>query len=145
MKSMSLSDVGHVLVCGGKCCKKESKALRKALSKAAEATKGKVMVLKASGLECGDKGPAVVVWPNGILFQGAADSDVATILAAAGWEAPAPKPKKDGKSAKKKAVKTKGDEKAKKAKKPEAAGKAAKAEKKPAKTAKKPAKAVKGA
>jgi hypothetical protein len=130
MKSMSLSDVGHVLVCGGKCCKKESKVLRKALSKAAVATNGKVVVLKASGFECGDKGPSVVVWPNGILFQGASDSDVATILAAAGWEAPAEKPEKDGKPAKKKAGKVKGIERAKK---PEVSAKTAKAERKPAK------------
>jgi (2Fe-2S) ferredoxin len=88
MKSSSLSGVSHVLVCGGKSCKKDSKGFRKALAKAAEVTGGTVQVLKTSCLGGCENGPVVVVWPRGISFQGAAVSDVPEILAATGWVIP---------------------------------------------------------
>ncbi len=147
MKSISLSEVGHVLVCGEKSCKKESKALRKALATAAEETKGRVLVLKASSVGCGEKGPAVVVWPKGILFEGAVVSDVAAILAAAGWEAPYVNPVPAAAPEKKKTKKTtpaSKPTKSVKVVKPEKATKAAKPSVKPekAKKAQKKPKAV---
>lgn len=133
MKSKLLSNVSHVLVCGDKSCKKESKGLRKALAKASEETQGRVLVLKTACLGCSAKGPAVVVWPKGICFQEATTSDVAAILAAAGWTAPAVSPSEGGgkpikkkavKPIEKKAVKTAVVEKAKKTKRPAKAEKA---------------------
>jgi (2Fe-2S) ferredoxin len=88
MKSSSLSDVSHILVCGGKSCKKDAKGLRKALEKAVEGTCGAILVLKTPCLGCCAEGPMVVVWPKGVSFQEAAVSDMAEIIAATGWVIP---------------------------------------------------------
>ena len=85
MKSKSLSEVSQILVCGGKPCKKDSKALRKAIAKAAEKTKDAVLVVKTACLGCCEEGPVVVVWPKGTCFLEAKPENAEEILKETGW------------------------------------------------------------
>ena len=140
MKEKPLSELGCVVVCGGKSCKKGGAGkLRKALQAAAKDADANVMVLKAGCLgHCG-KGPVVAAWPEGVCFMEATPDDAAEILTAAGVAVKKKKEKarKENKEKKGKVVKEEAKTKAKKEVK-------AKAPKEPKEKKSKKAKSLKG-